>query len=132
MFRRAPGQGSIYWLGHRDGDGIHLDGGSTYRLTVPLPVPAELFWSVTCYDAQTRSEVQTPQEQAALRSLVEDLNGDGRSVDLYFGPDKPDGAEGRWIQTEPGRGWFAYFRIYGPGVGAFDGSWRPGDLGRVE
>jgi hypothetical protein len=28
----------------------------------------------------------------------------------------------------PGRGWFCYFRIYGPGQAAFDGTWRPGDL----
>lgn len=132
MFRRSPGQGSLYWLGHRDSDGAYLEGGSTYKLTVPLPVPAGLFWSVTCYDAQTRSEVQTPQDHAALRSLIEDLAGDGRSVDLFFGPDMPDGAEGRWIRTEPGRGWFAYFRIYGPGAEAFDGTWRPGDLTKVE
>ncbi|MFF1902043.1 hypothetical protein [Kitasatospora sp. NPDC058218] len=32
------------------------------------------------------------------------------------------------MQTVPGRGWFCYFRIYGPAQPAFDGSWRPGDL----
>jgi len=126
--RRAPGQGSVYWLANRDADGTYLKGGSTYRLTVPLPVPASLFWSVTCYDARTRSEVRAPQQQAALRSLTEDLTGDGETVDLYFGPEKPQGADGRWIQTEPGHEWFAYFRVYGPGEATFDGSWRPGDF----
>jgi hypothetical protein len=92
-------------------------------------VPASLFWSVTCYDAQTRSEVATGQEKAALRSLFEDVAPDcADSVDLYFGPTKPDGAGDRWIQTAPGRGWFCYFRIYGPQAAAFDGSWRPGDF----
>jgi hypothetical protein len=43
-------------------------------------------------------------------------------VDLYFGPTAPEGAEGRWIKTIPGRGWFVYFRIYGPEQPAFDGS----------
>ena len=129
MFRRSVGQGSLYWLAHRDGAGAYLDGGRSYRLTVPLPVPASLFWSVTCYDAQTRSEVVAGQGQAALRSLFEDLSGGGTSqVDLHFGPEQPAGADGRWIQTVPGRGWFCYFRIYGPGRAAFDGSWRPGDL----
>ena len=129
MFRRAVGQGSLYWLAHRDQDGQYLDGGRSYRLTVPLPVPAGLFWSVTCYDAQTRSEVVADQGQAALRSLFEDLTPDGADhVDLHFGPTEPDDAKGRWIQTAPGRGWFAYFRIYGPGQPAFDGSWRPGDI----
>lgn len=28
------------------------------------------------------------------------------------------------IKTTPDRGWFAYFRIYGPEGPAFDGSWR--------
>jgi hypothetical protein len=129
MFRRAEGQGSLYWLGHRDGAGRYLDGGRAYRLTVPLPVPARLFWSVTCYDAETRSEVVADQGRAALRSLFEDLGAEGADrVELYFGPAEPDGARGRWIQTVPGRGWFGYFRIYGPAEPAFDGSWKPGDF----
>ena len=127
MFRRAVGQGSLYWLAHRDAVGEYLDGGRTYRLTVPLPVPAGLFWSVTAYDARTRSEIQTEQNQAALRSLFEDLEG-GDSVELFFGPECPQGAEGRWLQTTTGRGWFTYFRIYGPEAPAFDGSWKPGDV----
>jgi hypothetical protein len=129
MFRRAVGQGSLYWLACRGTDGHYLDGGKTYKLTIPLPVPASLFWSVTCYDSQTRSEVQANQAAAALRSLFDDLNASGASeVDLWFSPSKPKGAEGRWLQTLPGRGWFCYFRIYGPDQAAFDGSWRPGDL----
>jgi hypothetical protein len=129
MFRRTAGTGSLYWLACRDGAGEYLDGTRTYRLTVPLPVPASLLWSVTAYDSQTRSEVTTPQARAALRSLFEDLAPDGaRAVDLYFGPSEPDRAAGRWIQTAPGRGWFCYFRIYGPQAGALDGSWQPGDF----
>jgi hypothetical protein len=132
MFRREVGQGSLYWLACRDQAGQYLDGGRSYRLTVPLPVPATLFWSVTLYDAQTRSEVDTDQAQAALRSLFENLGGDGTgSVDLYFGPTRPPGSDGRWIQTVPGRGWFCYFRTYGPSAPAFDGSWRPGDITAV-
>ncbi len=85
---------------------------------------------MTCYDAQTRSEVTAEQDQAALRSLFEDLTpADGADhVDLHFGPTRPEGTEGRWIQAVPGRGWFCHFRIYGPAQPAFDGSWRPGDL----
>jgi hypothetical protein len=131
MFRRTAGAGSLYWLGLRDRSGAYLDGGKTYKLSVPLPVPAGLFWSVTAYDAATRSEVQTDQEKAALRSLFElkDLSGD--SVDLYFGPKPPNGHESRWIKTVPGKGWFAYFRIYGPKDPAFNGNWKPGDFEEV-
>jgi len=133
MFRRQVGFGSLYWLGHRDKGGPFLDGGKTYRLNVPQPVPASLFWSVTAYDAATRSQVQTDQGRAALRSLLEKMapNPD-RSVDLYFGPRAPTGKEGQWIKTTPGRGWFSYFRIYGPEAPAFDGSWRPADFEDVK
>jgi hypothetical protein len=133
MFRRTQGAGSLYWLGVRDKDGHWLDGGKTYKLTVPLPVPARLFWSVTVYDSETRSQVVTAQDKAALRSLFElkDL-GDAKAVDLYFGPKAPAGQEGRWIQTIPGKGWFTYFRVYGPGGPAFDGSWKPGDFEEVK
>ena len=133
MFRRKPGAGSLYWLGVRDSSGAFLDGGRSYRLTVPLPVPAGLFWSVTVYDAATRSEIRTAQDKAALRSLFE-LKDAGNSgvVDLFFGPKSPRRQEWRWIQTIPDRGWFAYFRIYGPEGPAFDGSWKPGDFEPLE
>jgi hypothetical protein len=78
-------------------------------------------------------QVVTDQDKAALRSLFElkDL-GDANSVELYFGPKAPAGQEARWVQTIPGKGWFAYFRIYGPEDPAFDGSWKPGDFDEVK
>jgi hypothetical protein len=132
MFRRTEGAGSLYWLGARDSTGAYLDGGKSYKLTIPQPVPDKLFWSVTAYDAQTRSEVQTDQDKAALRSLFELKNvSTTQPTELYFGPMPPAGHEGQWIKTVPGRGWFAYIRIYGPEKAAFDGSWKPGDFEAV-
>ncbi|WDF66180.1 DUF1254 domain-containing protein [Flavobacterium sp. KACC 22763] len=132
MFRRKEGSGSLYWLGLKDAEGKYVDGSKTYKLTVPTPVPAKLFWSITIYDALTRSQVATDQNKAALRSLFElkDKIG-GQSVDLYFGPKAPAGKEGQWIKTLPNRGWFAYIRIYGPEAGAFNGTWKPGDFEEV-
>lgn len=131
MFRRDAGAGSLYWLGTRDRTGAYLDGGKTYKLTVPLPVPAKLFWSVTIYDPDNRSELQTDQGKAALRSLVELKDATGSTTELYFGPKAPAGQENRWIKTLPGKGWFSYFRIYGPEQAAFDKSWKPGDFEAV-
>ena len=129
MFRRKAGSGSLYWLGLRDASGAYLDGGKSYKLVVPQPVPGKLFWSVTVYDAQTRSEVQTSQDKAALRSLFELKKASTSSpTELHFGPTAPPGKEDVWIKTVPGRGWFAYFRIYGPEEAAFDGTWKPGDF----
>jgi hypothetical protein len=134
MFARAPGAGSLYWLSTRDSSGAYLDGAQSYRLSVPLPVPDKLFWSITVYDAQTRTEILTDQRQAALRSLIEltpDVLGDAQHAELYFSPEQPTGTEGRWIKTIPGRGWFVYFRIYGPDTPAFDGSWQLPDFERL-
>jgi hypothetical protein len=131
MFARTPGAGSLYWLCTRDASGAYLDGGGSYTLDVPQPVPAKLFWSITVYDARTRSEIRADQNQAAIRSLFElaDTPTD-KAVRLYFGPQAPadGGAEGRWIQTLPGVGWFVYFRIYGPEGPAFDGTWHLPDF----
>ncbi len=132
MFQRKAGGGSLYWLGLRDATGAYLDGGSTYTLSVPQPVPGQLFWSVTVYDNETRSEIQTDQGYAALRSMFE-LEDAAKSTDvvLRFGPTQPATDTARWIKTIPGKGWFVYFRIYGPEPAAFDGSWKPGDFEKV-
>jgi hypothetical protein len=80
----------------------------------------------------TRSQVQTDQDKAALRSLFElkDARRTG-AVELYFGPKAPAGQEVRWIKTILGKGWFVYFRIYGPEASAFDGRWKPGDFEKI-
>jgi hypothetical protein len=125
MGKREPGAGSIYYLGLRDNTGAYLDGSKTYKLTVPGPVPGKLFWSGTVYDVDTRSEIVTDQDKAAIRSLFEkpQPNPDG-SIDLYFGPKAPVGKENQWVKTIPGKGWFTYFRIYGPEEPAFNGTWK--------
>jgi hypothetical protein len=71
MFLRTAGAGSLYWLGLREKNGSYLDGGKTYELRLPQPVPQKLFWSITVYDNATRSMIQTDQDKAALRSLIE-------------------------------------------------------------
>jgi hypothetical protein len=132
MFRRKVGGGSVYFLAARDRSGAYLDGGSTYELTVPQPVPAALFWSVTAYDSRTRSQVQTPQDRAVRGSLADTMQpGPDGSVKLHFGPKAPAEGQSQWIQTTPGRGFFLYFRIYGPEAAGLDGTWKPGDLTRV-
>lgn len=133
MFKRDPTAGSLYWLGVRDTTGATLDGGKTYKLSVPQPVPGKLFWSVTVYDTDTRSQVLTDQGKAALRSIFElkDVSKT-QPTELYFGPTAPAGHEAQWIKTIPGKGWFTYFRVYGPEQAAFDGSWKPGDFEEVK
>ena len=122
--KRQVGAGSIYFVGVRDNTGAYLDGDKNYKLTVPGPVPASLFWSATVYDTDTRSMIVTDQDKASVGSLSKPQSKPDGSTDIYFGPMAPVGKEDQWIKTIPGKGWFFYFRIYGPEPPAFDGTWK--------
>jgi hypothetical protein len=129
MALKMIGRGSQYALCDKDKDGNFLYGDKTYRLHIPADVPAKDFWSVVVYDPQTRSMLQTGQPFPSRNNQKDDLiyNEDG-SVDLYFGPEPPPGMENNWIQTVPGKGWFAVLRLYGPLEPWFEGTWQPGDF----
>lgn len=132
MSPNKPGPSSAYLGAYRDSAGEWLDGGSHYILRVPSNPPANLFWSVTLYDLDSRSLILNSQ-QIADRSSRMDLraNADG-SVDIHCGPSAPEGFEHNWIPTVPGRGWFAYFRLYEPTQAYFDASWALPDFVRQD
>ncbi|MGI9244813.1 MAG: DUF1254 domain-containing protein [Verrucomicrobiales bacterium] len=124
--REQVGQGSLYFVGMRDDSGTYLDGAKNYKLNIPGPVPAKLFWSVTVYDSETRTIIDSGQGRGAVRTMFENPqpNAD-RSFDIFFGPDKPaDGRENHWVKTIPGKGWFTFLRMYGPEKPVFDGSYK--------
>ncbi len=122
------GPGGNYVQTFKDKDGMRFDGGKNYRLHVPANVPAVAFWSLTVYDAATRSMLQSPSGDAA-HSSYDDLkpNADG-SIDLYFGPSAPAGMENNWVQTVACKGWYPMFRLYTPKEGLFDGTWTLPDV----
>ncbi|MET0475073.1 MAG: DUF1254 domain-containing protein [Mycobacterium sp.] len=132
MKSQTPGLGQAYLGAYADARGEWLDGAADYTLHVPAGVPATLFWSVTVYDVATRCLIDNEQQRGDRGSRDADLvaNGDG-SVDIHFGPAAPHGRETNWVQTIPGRHWFAYFRLYGPLESYFDRSWKLGDITRV-
>ncbi|WP_296810703.1 DUF1214 domain-containing protein [Thiocapsa sp.] len=129
MTEAKPGMGSAYAGVFRDSTGNYLDGGRTYRVTLPGPVPVKDFWALTVYDNQTRSMLPTDQKRAGVDSTLPDIrtNPDG-GVTVWFGPEPPLGHEGNWVQTIPGKGYSVLLRLYGPLEPWFDQTWRPGDF----
>ena len=127
--RKTAGPGATYIQAFADKDGNHFDGGKSYRLHLPANIPVSSFWSLTLYDTETRSMIQNSSNDSA-RSGYDKLktNADG-SIDLYFGPKAPAaGQESNWIQTLPGKGFYPFFRFYGPKEGVFDGTWKMPDV----
>lgn len=131
MAMNFVGMGAKYPVAFRDAEGDVLSGGSSYKLHLPTGIPAKLFWSVTVYDAEHASGLDNGHPLPSLNSMDRpEANGDG-SVDIYFGPDKPEGAD-NWLRTVPGRGFFTIIRLYGPDQPYFDNTWRPDDLVRID
>jgi hypothetical protein len=129
MSSSKPGSGSAYAYAGRDSEGRYLDGGKTYKITLPAPIPAGQFWSFMVYDGQTRSMLETDQKAAGLDSNQPGIkkNPDG-SVTVWFAPKAPAGEEANWVQTTPGKGWNSLLRLYAPLQPWFDKTWKPGDF----
>jgi hypothetical protein len=133
MCMRLTGVGSQYVFANVDAAGDPFDGAKTYRLTLPKDIPAARFWSLTLYDNQTRSMLQTEQlypraGSQEYPSPAAEAESDGSTV-VYFSPTRPDGVgQGNWIQTDPEKGWFVILRLYSPLQPFFDKSWRVGEI----
>ncbi len=129
MTLQKAGAGSAYAMAARDSNGDFFDGGKTYKVTLPGPVPAKDFWSFVVYDNQTRSLLETDQKLAGIdnNDKAMAVGADGSSI-VWFGPKPPKGQESNWVQTMPGKGYFILFRLYGPLEPWFDKSWKIGDL----
>jgi hypothetical protein len=136
MCMRLTGIGSQYVFAFYDADGNRLDGGKNYRVTLPPDIPAARFWSITLYDTETRSMLQTPQRYPRAGSQcyptpAATANADGTTT-VTFSPERPaDSPEGNWIQTTEGKGFFPILRLYSPLQSFFDKSWRPSEIEAV-
>jgi hypothetical protein len=133
MIMRLTGVGSQYMLAFVDADKNDLDGGKTYKVTLPKDIPESNFWSFTLYDNQTRSMLQTPQRfpragSQSYPSPAAEAAADG-STTIYFAPTQPAGVKrGNWIQTMPGKGYNVILRLYSPLEPFFAKTWRPGEI----
>jgi hypothetical protein len=125
------GKGSFYLGTFVDASGQPLQGENTYRLRVSANAPVREFWALTVYDKETAALFRE-STRLTVGSLDKDLrkNADG-SVDLYIGPKAPAGEEANWLYTPAGKGWWPWFRLYGPEQVFFDKTWKLPDIERV-
>ena len=125
------GAGSFYLGTFFDGNGQLLNGSNNYHLHVPKNVPVSQFWSLTVYNSKT-SGLFLNMNRPSLDSFTENLqvNSDG-SVDLYMGHAAPSGMESNLIKIPNGKGWFPWFRFYGPEQSLFNKSWKMPDIEKV-
>jgi hypothetical protein len=137
MAMRMSGIGSQYLFVTLDANKEYFDGAKTYQVTLPKNIPAASFWSLTVYDNQTRSMLDTPQHypragSQSYPSPAAEPNADG-STTVYLAPMQPTGVQrGNWIQTTPGIGWFAILRLYSPLEPFFTREWQPTEIQPVE
>lgn len=132
MVLNMVGKGSKYPFAYKDSDGNYLSGSSTYKLTMPADIPSANFWSITLYDAANSSGLDNGQPFPSLGSLDNLKYNEDGSIDLYFGPELPNGVtESNWLKTLPGKGWFTLLRLYNPTETFFNQTWRPDDFQKM-
>jgi hypothetical protein len=137
MSMRTTGIGSQYLFASLDANKQYFDGAKTYKVTLPKDIPEANFWSLTVYDNQTRSMLDTPQRypragSQSYPSPAAEPDADG-STTVYFSPAQPAGVKrGNWIQTMPDKGWFVILRLYSPLEPFFTKEWRPSEIEMVK
>ena len=83
------------------------------------------------YSNQTRTPVLNSTRKGSVGSLEELRQEPDGSFKVYFSPEAPQGYEANWVETNPGEGFFLYFRLYGPMEAYYDKSWKLSDPARV-
>jgi len=136
MVNPTPGAGQVYMTTKRDSEGRMLRADRIYKLHVPKDVPVGQFWALTLYSESTRrpydnggSEIRSVNLDSTMKDLT--YNEDG-SIDLFIGPDAPEGMERNHMKTVGDDGWFVYFRLYAPEDAFFAKSFKLGDFEEVK
>jgi len=110
-----------------DADGARLDGSKgLYELRLSPPPPAKFFWSVTVYDARTRSLHPNVLGKYLVSDrtpgLVRDNDGNV-TIYLHARPLK-DKEQANWLPVPAGP-FYVAIRAQGPGQALLDREWSP-------
>jgi hypothetical protein len=129
MTEDVVGVGSKYIAAYKDSDQNWLNGSHTYQLVVNKDVPAEQFWSVIAYRADTRTFVINQDMKPGITSrdaLVPNPDG---SVTITFS--RACKSIDNCIETAKGQDFFVYFRVYAPKEAWFDKSWQLDEIEKL-
>ena len=125
------GVGQYYIINIKDRDGQSYEGAKTYKLHVPPNVPIEQYWSVTAYDRETHALIKGVDRASRASNATEVQKNTDGSVDIYFGPNSPQGKGSNWVPTDPARKFELMFRLYAPKKEFFDKVWKLPDVEKV-
>jgi hypothetical protein len=128
---------AIYPFYQSDAEGNRLDASSNkYTLTMkPNEIPpVNAFWSYTMYDGRTLLMVENPLDRYLLNSpMLSNMkrNADS-SITLYIQHDSPGkDKEANWLPA-PNGPFIMANRLYWPKPEAFNGTWKPVPLVKVQ
>ena len=129
MTEDIVGVGSKYIAAYKDSDQNWLNGSNTYQLVVNKDVPAEQFWSVIAYRADTRTFVINQDMKPGVTSRDDIVANSDGSVTVTFS----NSCESidNCIETVKGQDFFVYFRAYAPKEAWFDKSWQLDEIEKL-
>jgi len=119
---------AMYMRPAGDGDGL-FEGDGLYRLSLPGPIPADAFWSLTMYESIGDGRfflTENPLNRYAIGDRTEGLmRGPGDALDIWIGRSDPGGARtANWLPA-PKKGPFALtLRAYLPRPELLSGAYR--------
>jgi hypothetical protein len=124
---------AIYPIAMVDGEGRTLNGANRYELRFPkgaLP-PAEAFWSLTLYDADSFL-VPNPINRYSLGDRNDlKVEADG-SLTIFIQSEAPgQGKEPNWLPAPENQDFKIAMRLYSPGKEATTGTWKPPAIKRI-
>src|SRR5262245_27236209 len=124
---------AIYPVAKTDGDGKPLDGANKYELRFKkgkMP-PANAFWSLTAYDADSYL-ISNPINRYALGDRSGMKLGDDGSLTIYIqaGPPSAD-RQANWLPAPKQGGMLLALRLYAPTKEVAEGTWSPPPVKRV-
>jgi hypothetical protein len=125
---------AIYPAAKTDGDGKPLDGANKYELRFAKneTPPADAFWSLTMYDADSYL-VANPINRYALGDRSGMKFGDDGSLTIYIQAEPPAAdRQANWLPAPKQGKFLVALRLYAPKKVVADGTWSPPLVKRVQ